>query len=42
MTTNCLDLPGSAATRRLHDVVLGFAVAVIVVIPAVFGLLSLL
>lgn len=42
MTNECLDLRVRATTRRLHDAVLGLAVAVIFVVPAVFGLISLL
>lgn len=42
MTTDCLDTPASTGARRLHDVILAVAVAVILVIPAALSLGALI
>ncbi|WP_296596156.1 hypothetical protein [Phenylobacterium sp.] len=43
MTTDCLDTAQLDATaRRLHDAVVGFAIAVIFVVPVVLGAFAFL
>lgn len=42
MTTDCLDTPARPSGGPLHDAILAFAVAVILIVPAALGLGALI